>query len=52
MYTTAAEGWNGKAKSEANTIGQKPSQITKKFKLGQPARTALLLILQILGDQS
>ena len=25
---------------------------TKKFKLGQPARTALLLILQILGDRS
>ena len=48
MYTTAAKGWNGEAKSRANTRCQK----AKKFKLGQPVRTALLLILQILGDQS
>ena len=46
MYTTAAKGWNRKAKSGVGTMCQK----AKKFKLGIPARTVLLLILGILGD--
>ena len=52
MYTTAAKGWKSEAKSRVDTRCQKAKPETKKFKLGQPARTVLLLILQILGDRS